>query len=352
MTSAFTLEPLYPYPQRENLLALARQHAAAVDAGDRSPFETLRELGQEGLLTLGRTGSVLPQAAVAFDLATEDTATAFSLWAHRATIAFFDAVGRQLPEGMETGETTGSTAMAAAFKHASGVGELGVQAKQTEGGLLLNGSISWASNLYPGGVMVLPVAVEDAAPDKPGSYIVTLRVGAEGLDVKYQKGLLALDATESGFIRLTDVFVPEADILSRDVPGFLATITAPFLLIQSSFCLGLAAAALAAAAPHTDVSRGIFTQEFEQVNAEYQRLRAELTDLAQEPTAATRRRLLQLRLDVSHLATAATRLEMAVIGGRGYKTTSETARRYREATFLPVQSPTEGHLRYELSQAV
>ena len=198
--------------------------------------------------------------------------------------------------------------------------------------------------------MILPVAVEDAAPGEPVSYIVTLRVGVEGLDVKYQKGLLALDATESGFIRLTEVFVPESDILSRDVPGFLATITAPFLLIQSSFCLGLAAAALAATAPHTNVSRGIFTQEFDQVKAEYQRLRAELTDLAQEPAATSRRRLLQLRLDVSHLAISATHLEMAVIGGRGYKTTSATARRYREATFLPVQSPTEGHLRYELSQ--
>ena len=29
---------------------------------------------------------------------------------------------------------------------------------------------------------------------------------------------------------------------------------------------------------------------------------------------------------------------------------SPMARRLREATFLPVQSPTEGHLRYELSK--
>ena len=96
--SEFTLEPLYDYPQREQVLALARTHADAVDRGERSPFENLREIAKDGLITLGRDGgSLVPQVSVAFDLATEDASTAFSLWAHRSTIAFFDAVGRELP---------------------------------------------------------------------------------------------------------------------------------------------------------------------------------------------------------------------------------------------------------------
>jgi hypothetical protein len=36
------------------------------------------------------------------------------------------------------------------------------------------------------------------------------------------------------------------------------------------------------------------------------------------------------------------------VGGRGYAMSSPTARRAREAAFLPVQSPTEGHLRWVL----
>ena len=55
--SEFTLEPLEDYPQRERVLALAAEHADAVDAGERSPFENLREIAKDGLLTLGRTGS-------------------------------------------------------------------------------------------------------------------------------------------------------------------------------------------------------------------------------------------------------------------------------------------------------
>ena len=52
--SDFTLEPLYDYPQREQVLALARTNAEAVDRGERSPFETLREIAKDGLITLGR----------------------------------------------------------------------------------------------------------------------------------------------------------------------------------------------------------------------------------------------------------------------------------------------------------
>lgn len=92
--SEFTLEPLEDYPQRERVLALAAEHADAVDAGERSPFENLREIAKDGLLTLGRTGSLLPQVSVAFDLASQDATTGFSLWAHRSTIAFFDAVNQ------------------------------------------------------------------------------------------------------------------------------------------------------------------------------------------------------------------------------------------------------------------
>lgn len=351
MMPEFTLEPLTEYPQREKVMSLARQHAEEVDQDSYSPYETLRAIAEDGLVTLGRDGSILQQTAVAFDLATECTSTAFSLWAHRSTIAFFDAVGKELPQGLVTAETTGTTAMAAAFKDASGVGEIQVHATHVDGGLELNGVISWASNLYPGGVVVLPVIVDDAEPGQPSKYIVHTTVDAAGFNVKYQKGLLALDATESGFIKLENVFVPEENLMSTDVPGFLKKITAPFLLLQSSFCLGLGAASLQSVSEHLDVAQGIFQEEFAQINSEYQRLRTELTELAENPASAERRRLLQLRLDAAHFATSATRIELAAIGGKAYKARCASARRLRESQFLPVQSPTEGHLRYELSKA-
>ena len=348
--SNVTIEPLHSYPERERVLALAAEHADAVDAGERSPFENLREIAKDGLLTLGRTGSLLPQVSVAFDLASQDATTGFSLWAHRSTIAFFDAVNRELPEGLAEATTSGTSAMAAAYKEASGLAPIKVLGTLVEGGVKLNGTVSWASNLYPGGVIVLPVAVQNAQEGHPNRYIVTVRQDVPGLKVVYHRNLLALNGTESGTIIFEDVFVPTEDILTKDFAGFLAKVTAPFLLVQSAFCLGLAAGALQSAAEHLQVSGGVFKQEFEGLLGTYRTLRDTLLRLAAEPENAQKRDLLQLRLDVSHLATAATHCELQTVGGAGYVAGSPTARRVREVTFLPVQSPTEGHLRYELAK--
>jgi hypothetical protein len=59
---------------------------------------------------------------------------------------------------------------------------------------------------------------------------------------------------------------------------------------------------------------------------------------------------LRLRLGAAELAQAITRVELATIGGRGYYSASDTSRRIRESLFLSVQAPTEGSLRWEISQ--
>ena len=41
---------------------------------------------------------------------------------------------------------------------------------------------------------------------------------------------------------------------------------------------------------------------------------------------------------------------LEVVGGRGYAMSSPTARRAREAAFLPVQSPSQSQLRWELDR--
>jgi alkylation response protein AidB-like acyl-CoA dehydrogenase len=57
------------------------------------------------------------------------------------------------------------------------------------------------------------------------------------------------------------------------------------------------------------------------------------------------------RLEVARMAQLAVDVELRVAGGGGYRASSSTARRLREAAFLPIQSPTEGHLLFELERA-
>jgi hypothetical protein len=56
------------------------------------------------------------------------------------------------------------------------------------------------------------------------------------------------------------------------------------------------------------------------------------------------------RIDTATAAVAATRLEFSLAGATGYSPSSATNRRFREAAFLPILSPSEGQLRRELQQ--
>ena len=339
------LAPLTDYPEHGLVRARAAERARATDEADTTPFETLRELGQRGLLDLGLGGGDLRgQAAVVFDLAAECTATAFSLWGHRSGLEYLDAVGAPVASELRTGEVPLCSAMAPAFKAAAGIGEIPVTLTRRGDHLVLDGTVPWASNLYPAAVVILPVVREDGRP-----AIVRTRVALPGVSVRPLENLMALNATASGILRLEGVEIDaEQDVLTEDVPGFLATVRGPFLLLQTSFCLGLSAAALTSARENLGGVGEMFREDLDDAVAEQQRLRADLVRLAREPRAAAPRELLQLRLDAALLTGEATRLEAKIVGGRGYALSSPTARRAREAAFLPVQSPTEGHLRWDL----
>ncbi|WP_047689313.1 acyl-CoA dehydrogenase family protein [Kocuria sp. ZOR0020] len=347
--SLFAVAPLVDYPQREQVITAAAANAKAVDVNDESPFAVLRSLGQEGLLTLGLDGSLAQQAAVVHDLATECTATAFSLWAHRSSVEYLHATGHDLPQGMVDGSQPGSTAMAPAFKASAGIGEIPVTLTRAGDGWVLNGVIPWASNLYPEGWVVLPaVRTNDDGVTQP--VIVLTRTAAEGISVRPLQDLMALDSTASGILKFQDSPVADDAVLTDDVPTFLATVRGPFLLLQAAFCVGLSGAALESAdAALTGVSE-VFRPERDAVMAEYQRVRSTLLTYVGTPRDLPFKDVLQLRLDAAVLTGEATRLESKVVGGKGYALRSATARRAREAAFLPVQSPTESHLRHVLAQ--
>jgi alkylation response protein AidB-like acyl-CoA dehydrogenase len=63
----------------------------------------------------------------------------------------------------------------------------------------------------------------------------------------------------------------------------------------------------------------------------------------------TRAELLAMRLAAAEVATGAATLEAKTAGGKGYASSSGASRRYREAAFIPVQSPSESQLRWELA---
>lgn len=328
----------------EPVLSAVGERAGAVDRGEADLWDGLRDLGALDLLAAPLAAAV----ELTHALARRCTPTAFSLWGHRSSITYHEVTGTQLPLGAADGSVPLASGMAPAYKEEAGLGEIQLVATDLPaGGVTVSGVLPWCSNLGPGALIVTPVRWEDGR-----RAVIRLPRDAAGVRVKSLTGLTALDGTSSGVLLLEEARVPDEDVLTRDLPQFRDRARGPFLLIQTAMCLGLAGAALDAAdAAVDDTSRRVLDGEFSQAVADWTALRTELVRCVENAGSIRPVELVAARLESALLAGRTTRLEQKVVGGRGYALASDTSRRAREAAFLPVQSPTETHLRHLLAPA-
>ena len=368
-------------PTTTALDAVAREVAAAaaqVDAGAPATAHFpalaaagLLDQGVEDLLA-GRPEArdVRAPAGTIAALAEECLPTAFGLWAHRvgagdlARAPRTDANATARAE-LRAGRVAGATGMAQALKADAGVGELGIDATPDgRGGWYLDGFVAWISNLTEGAVLVLPASTDPSASAGGAStssggastssakdgIVVWVRFGTPGLTARPITGLLALDATASGTLTLDRVHVPAGQVVSTDLGTFVRAVKPSFLVLQSSFAAGLIRRSWSEIEQALDrADNAVFGAEARELGAAIEAFLTRWEALAGDVVTPPVRDFLQLRLDASHLAQRATRLELTLAGGRGYLANNAANRRFREAAFLPVQSPSEGHLRWELS---
>ncbi len=343
----------------DTVLREVASSAAAVDANHLPASAVLGPLAERGLLgaglphnleTTSPSTDVLSTAELIASIAEECVSSAFSVWAHRMVLDYV-ARGHRSPRttlllnDLAAARRVGATAMAAGLKSLAGIGEVDILATRTSVGWSLTGPVAWASNLVPGSVFVAPARTHDGQ-----TLVVWVDTEAPGVTVRPVNGLLALDSTASGSMRLEDVAVDDDQVLSSDLAGFARDFRPTFLVLQSAFCVGLIRRSLAEAT--TSLLRGdnpALSPDVQQLAEDARHLVDTWQRLAADVTTGSVREHLQLRLDAAQLAGRATRLEATLAGGRGYLRASGTSRRFREAAFLPVQSPSEGHLRWELA---
>jgi len=326
--------------------------AADVDAGRAGVREGLAELGQRGLAE----ADIVRSVELVSSVARHDLATAFSAWAHRMVIDYVSlspdaSTARGHLGALASADTLGVTAMAAGTAHVLAGAPLPVSYRVDEDALILDGRIPWASNLIdPFLVVTAAVAADD--PDR--TIVIVIESGIPGLEPAPYPDLLALGATGSTTVKLDAVRVPRTAIVSEDLGDFVATVLARFLLLQGAFCSGIANRSLEEAAANLGPYGDAIRPELERVTAETAATDARSAGLAADSIAARpipEHELLSLRLRWSELASEAIHLELAATGGRGYLSGSPTARRLREAAFLPIQAPTEVLLRWLLSRS-
>lgn len=341
-----------PSIDADAIAAFFGPRAADVDAGRASIRDGLAELGRHGLpdADIGRS------MALVSSVARHDLASAFSTWAHRMTIDYVSqspaaSSAREHLGALGTADTLGATALAAGTANVLAGVPLPLSYRTDGDSIVLDGRIPWASNLIAP-FLVVSAAVDADDPDR--ALVVAIPGDAGGLEPAPYPDLLALGATGSTTVKLSGVRVSRGHVVSEDLREFISEVLPRFLLLQGAFCSGITDRALVEAAANLGPMGEAVSTELEALTAEVAVADATASELA---TASVSGRpiatdvLLRHRLRWSELATAAVHLELAVTGGRGYLSTSATARRVREVAFLPIQAPTEVLLRWLLSRS-
>ena len=347
------------FPELLTRIEESAKNTDQVIAADHNLRDTLLEIVASGFTAHGLSDSAKPiyaQAEIIHSLASKCVSSAFVTWSHRMTIEYIDRwatdeIKSAYLQELREGKRVGSTALATALADKSGKELLPITFEEVDGEFLINGVIPWASNLYEDTLIVF-AARNEVTEER---VVFTSVLSTSGTSVKPAGELLGLNATASGTVKFEGLRIPAANVLTRDVNLFLGQMRPRFLVLQTAFCLGLTKASLDAIA--SAPSAGPFADDIAKFQAEYSRLTGELSRLSTAlevyPAPGNGHSpldYLKLRLNAAELAQATTRVELATIGGRGYYSASDTSRRIRESLFLSVQAPTEGSLRWEISQ--
>lgn len=365
MTAVVPETPLDKVDIPTEVLDWVGTYAQAIDSGSMQAREVLPQLASARLLDLGapvnRDGGLLQQAAVFEVLARRSLSAAFAAWGHRMCIEFLEFAGgtyaASLLPAMRSGTTPAAAAMAPGYKALATGDNLNLWVtRDTEGKLHLSGRIAWASNLYPDAIAIAPAYGPEAPTDHSGTQdavVVASPLSAVGVHIGAEPNLLAMQGTASTYVTLENVALQEDQILTSDFDTFLQRSRPTLSILQASFCLGLATVSYQQATGNATGVNQIFLEEIQELGEQLTSVKRQMIEVASRigtddpPDPA---RILGTRVQAGQLAVELTALETKTSGGKGFVTTSDTNRRYREATFIPLQAPSEAQLRWELDQ--
>lgn len=344
------------------------EHADALDTDATQAAALLPMLGAAGLLRrgvptrLGGDGSHTVDALDAIAaVSRRSLAAGFVFWGQRAFIEYLlqsdnEALGqRWLPE-LLAGQFAGATGLSNAMKFLSGIEPLQVRSLTAQppgsgaGRWRLDGQVPWATNLRPDGFIV--AAAVDRT-DGAGPFIAALPFDRPGLQRSNDLDLIALRGTHTAALRIAATDISESDLIALDARTWLPRVRPAFLGLQCGMSIGLARACIEAARANGAAARVVLDAPLNQLehdlDAAVGALHAGLRDqrFVVQPVP-----LFELRIALAGLALQAVQLELQASGGRAYHRDQPLgfARRWREAAFVPIVTPSLTQLQGELNK--
>lgn len=338
------------------------QVAGPLDTGTADPACILPRLTEAGLFgagvpaALGGAGGDVTDAVEAIAAVSEHSlAAGFVLWSHRTFTDYLlqsanGALRERLLPDLIAGRLAGATGMSNAMKFLSGLEELQVTARREGEGFTLTGKLPWVTNLREQGFYV---AAAVAQTDTPGpAFCAALPHDAPGLTRSADLRLMGMQATSTAALALAQVQIGPEHVLHPQAEIWLPQVRPAFLGLQCGMSIGLARRALTEARNNTGPARAVLQEsilELTRTLAEHERaLREGLRKGSFQVQAAP---LFRIRIGLAEIVAEAVSLELQASGGRAYLAGPGQgfARRWREAAFVPVITPSVVQLKAALA---
>lgn len=301
----------------------------------------------------GAGGDVVDAVAAVSAVAEVSLAAAFVLWGQRTYVEYLlqsdnRALGERLLPALLSGRLAGASALSNAMKFLAGLEPLQIVAARDGEAFTLDGRMPWVTNLRPAGFHV--AAAVDRAEGGP-AFIVSLAHDDDGLARSPDLALMGMRSTDTAAVAIAGVRVGAERILADDAAAWLPRVRPGFVGLQCGLSLGLARRALAEAGQAVGSGRGVLGEPLlstrQRLDRAEARLHAGLRSRLFEADAAS---LFRLRIELADIVAEAISLELQAAGGRAYLAGPgrDFARRWREAAFIPLITPSLVQLRTAL----
>ncbi|MGE8659206.1 MAG: acyl-CoA dehydrogenase [Achromobacter sp.] len=346
------------------LAAWLERHAGALDDGSVDAAGVLPQLAAAGVFRQGVpaalggvSGSDIGDAIeTVSQVAEHSVAAAFVAWGQRVFIEYLlrspnQALAQAWLAPLLTGEMAGATALSNAMKFLSGIESLQIGARQDGAHWVLDGRMPWVTNLRKQGFLV---AAAVSAPDGTPA-VVALPHDIDGLVRSADLNLLALQSSNTAALEVRGVRIDPHWLIHPDARQYLPRARPAFAGLQCGLSIGLARRALRAATEtgQGQASRGILGEPLRALGRQLDDVTARLIDGVRGERFVTEPWLLfESRIALAEIASQAVQLELQASGGAAYLRPAGDgfARRWREAAFLPIVTPSLVQLKTELAK--
>lgn len=361
-----------PQPQAllPDLVSWLDTHAQALDTGAAHAGEIVPRLAQAGLFRVGveresgGTGGTTVNAIEAIAaVARHSLASAFVFWGQRTFIEYLlqsdnGALRDRCLPALLAGRQAGASGLSNAMKYLSALEPLQMHAAPLDAGATrfrLDGALPWITNLRPEGFVV---AAAFDRPDNTPPAIFAVPHDAPGVQRSDDLDLIALRGSNTAALSLAGTEIDASWMIASDARAFLVRARPAFLGLQCGMSIGLARRSLDGVEASGPAVRAALADAAAALRHELDALTTRLYEgVASGAFIARPAAQFELRIGLADVVAAAAQLDVQAAGGRGYlrshdtwPAANDTARRNREASFVPIVTPTLVQLKNQLAE--